>query len=989
MVILTCILDDGTSQIIDLYGTEKVAMNYMFTDPGRLSTDGSYSQVFRIPGTDRNLSFFGLLSNPNVITDFSFHKKVKASLSVDTIPVSVGHVQVLKAYRTSNGYTEIEINFYAETPDLTREIGSKMLSDIDYSSLDHDMTFENVTTGDGIDRWKYAVIDRGYKFSEQGEVGVRPIVSTINPIYPSEMSLMIREFWLFDKILTEAGFSYELSDIQAEMEAVYIPFVNSKWNKSTTTPAQFLFSAYRTSSLSVAAGAESVVTSLTETLDPNSDFDPTTGIYTAPFTGYFTFRLWATNDPTASSGIASNYRRMRLVDNTTNTALYSQMSTPQNGTLTKNIQSNDVILFLETGQEIVMKVYNQAAGSFLGGSDINTGTGWSLVNTSDGLAGLPMNIAANAPNVRQIDFILDVLKKYNLVCIPNRNIPKLIKFQPFVSYIGSGNTLDWTSKIDNNKDIVISPTTDYQKKQLTFTYAKGNDAGSEIFNKEGKRIYGDYKIQGYTIDPTDHANDFAQGEETISLIAQSTPCNTVNGTSTVIPKFVDASGEFVDPGLRYLYPSASTNMFAIYNEVSGDGELVTGINCPNHYSVTNADLNDDDLNFAPETPLHIITSNPFNNLFNKYYRSYLNEIYSPSARRMQCHMNLDINDVVSFQFSDRIFIIDSWWRLLSISNFEIGQNESVQCEFVKLIDSQLDCDSTPYQITTAGIVQFQLPDETLTFGTEDCCNRYGYNWSEDDSRCYAFGAGTGERPDRPNGVTTDIDGASQGLSFDSNLGANRYTFQMVNKSDISPDTLFSVIAGSDITIEDGNEHAFVAGEKLYLKADKRGAAVIGKNTRAMHGGLHMGGGWYDNDYSKPDAQSQYGVIQYIGEGSFTNTSTEIPILIEGYEHLNIEEGSALNCVLVVSLMKWNVATGKIDDTRSSSFAFTAYKVDGEAKKSSVHTNYDFGGLHAVSLEIDTTTNVNEHRLSLTMGGGGHPHTNMKIAASLIYTQIKE
>jgi hypothetical protein len=236
---------------------------------------------------------------------------------------------------------------------------------------------------------------------------------------------------------------------------------------------------------------------------------------------------------------------------------------------------------------------------------------------------------------------------------------------------------------------------------------------------------------------------------------------------------------------------------------------------------------------------------------------------------------------------------------------------------------------------------------------------------------------------------TDIDGASQGLSFEGNSNANRYTFQMVNKSSVSPDTLFSFIAGSDITIEDGNEHAFVAGEKLFLKQGKRGAVVIGKNTRALHGGLHMGGGWMGNDYSKPDAQSQYGVIQYIGEGNFATSSTKVPILIEGYEHLNIEEGAAVNCVLNVSVMQWDNVGNTIGDTRSSQFSFTAYKVGGEAKKSTVHQVFDFGGLSSLSLDIDTTSKTDEHRLSLSMAGGGHPYDNMKIAATLMYTQIKE
>jgi len=983
MVHLTLTHDSGESVTLDLYESEKAALNLQFSDPATLTTQGSFSQVFRVPGTSRNLAFFGMLGNVNAVSDFSFHKKVAAVYTFNTIPVSVGHVQVLKVVKTSTDYVDIEINFYAETPDLTRQLGSKMLSELDYSDLEHDMTFDNVVNGDPSDRWFYGLIDRGYKFSQLGETGTRPIIELDTPIYPSEAALLIREFWLFDKIIREAGFSFTTADIQDQMESVYVPFVTSKWNKSTTTPSQYLFSAYLTSNLFVDSSDDfEDVAGLTETLDANGDLNATTGVYTAPFTGWFTFRLWATNDPTGTGSF--NYRQMRLVKNTTDT-VYLQSTSPSNGATTKNMQSNDVVLFLETGDTLKMMVYNTEDGNFLGGSDDPAlGTGWALVNTSDGLAGLPISIAMNAPKVKQIDFILDVMKKYNLVFLPDRNLPKQLFFQPFKDYVGSGNTLDWTKKIDTTYDQVISPTTSYQKKELSFTYSQGSDVASELFKKEGQRIYGDYKVQGFTVNPTDHPNDFAQDSNSVQLTAQSTPCNTIGGSSVIVPKFVDSTGEFVEPGLRFVYINGVATV-ALYNDGTSSSELAE-IRTVGHYSSSNPTVSDNDLNFAPETPLHLITSNPYNNLFNTYYRDYLNEIYSPSARRLECRMTLDINDVTSFQFSDRIFIIDSWWRLIKISNFEIGQGGSVQCEFVKLVDSQLDCDSTPFQITTQGIVQFQSPGGGIGFGTEDCCNRYQYNWNSSNSKCYANGFGTGGS--RPNGIVTDIGGGNMGLSGESGTGANRFMLSMTNKSVVSAETLFSFVAGSDVTIEQGNMNSLVAGEHLFLKQNKKGATVIGKNTRAVHGGIHMGGGWFGNDHTNPDAQSQYGVIQYIGEGDFTTVLTEIPLLIEGYEHLNIEDGSSLNCILNVSILKWDSIGSTISDYRAAQFSFAAYKA-GDAKKSSVHQVYDFGGMGNTTLEIDTTTNTAEHRLSLKMAGLGHPHLNVKIAASLIYTQIKE
>lgn len=985
-VILTLVSDSGNTCDVDLYGVEKIPMNFAFTNPSELAVEGGGSWNFRIPASETNLSFFGDVSNVNFVGEFSFHKKVNATLTIDTIPISVGHVQVVKAYKIDNVYSEIEIVFFAETPDIAREVGSKMLSELDYTSLAHDMTFDNVLLGAA--NYKYALIDRGYKLSEQGEIGTRPVVSTANPIYPSEMALCIQEAWLFDKIITEAGFQYTTDNIISEMEAVHIPFVNSKWNKATTTAAQYLFSAYLTSNLTVTAGTDyEDVTLLTETLDANGDLNATTGVWTAPFTGWFTFRLWATNDPTATSGVFNNTRSMRLSKN--GVPVYLQATSPLPALTTRNFQSNDVILFLEAGDLLKMEVNNGATGQFIGGtSDPALGTGWALTNTSDALAGLPIDIGANAPKIQQIDLLKDILKKYNLVMVPDRNIPKLLHFEPFGDYIGGGNTLDWTSKLDYSKDQVISPTTDYQGRVLTFTYSKGTDAASELFNKEGKRIYGDYKIEGYTVNPTDHPNDFARGDKAVQLLAQSTPCNTISGTSNVVPKFVDSAGEFVDPGLRYLYIIDDGCYIALYDEGILDGVL-TNVNAANHYSVVNASINDNDLNFAPETPLHLIAANPYNNLFNKYWRPYLNELYSPSARRLECYMMLDINDITSFGFDDKIWIIDAWYRLLSISNYEVGIDEPVQCEFMRLLDVELDCESTPYQITTQGIVQFIDSESVIGFGTEDCCNRYNYEWNPTNDRCYAF---TNEgRPNRPNGVTTEVTGGNFGLSFDGSNVANRYTAQMVNRADISPETIFSYLAGTDVTIGKGNPNTLAVGEHIIVDDNLRGVSAVGKNIKVFAPGQHLGGGWFGDDYANADGQCQHGVIPYIGEGDLSMLLSELPITIEGIagKHLTIDEGAALNCVLTVSLMQFDTGTGLISDTRSSQFAFTAYKIGGDAKKSTVHQVYDFGNFHPLSLNIDTTTNTNEHRLSISAAGVGHPYSNLKVAAHLTYTQIKE
>ena len=973
----------GNTAILDLYDAEKIALNFAFTDPGDFAVVGSRTWQFRIPASDKNIAFFGDVGNINYTGSFAFQNKVKATLQVQTITIASGHLQVVRAYKLNNEYTEIEIVFYAETPDIVRDIGNKYLADLDYTELAHDMTYDNVVNGST--NWKYALIDRGYKFSEDGSVNTRPVVSTINPVFPSEMTLMVRESWLFGKIIREAGFNFTTSNILPTMDEVFVPYARYKWNRSSTIVAQVLFGAYLTANTSVPTNTEVQLTGFTEVSDPSGSFNAATGIYTAPFTGWFTFRIFATNLPTPPYA-DSNIRWMILRNVSDNVVRYVQSTTSYDGFAIRNQQSADITLYMNLGDQLKMSVKNEAEGTCLSGLGLpSEGTGWLLVNTSDALAGLPMDIAANAPNITQIDFIRDVIKKYNMVVVPDRIIPKLIHFEPFVNYIGSGNALDWTQKLHYEKDIVINPTTDEQRKELYFSYSKGNDIASELFNKEGQRIYGDYKVEGYVVNPNDLPNDFSQGNGGVQLVAQSTPCETIRNTANVVPKFVDASGEFVEPGLRFLYVQNANAYIALYDEGIGDGVL-TSVNTACHYSVTNPTLTDDDLNFAPETPLHTITANPYNNLFNRFYREYLNEIYSPNARKIECYMLLDITDINTFKFSDKIWIIDAWYRLLSIANYEVGSTEPVQCTFMRLLDAQADCEYIPERITTGGVVEFINGDGDRSFGSESCCNRYGYNWSADEGRCFAFGSGG---VDRPNGVTTEITGGNFGLSIEGQSVRN--AGMMTNGSDISLDTQFSFIAGTDITIGENNTNLVAVGRHLIVDPNLRGVAAFGKNAKVFSGGLHLGGGWFADDKTNADGQSQYGVIPYIGEGNFTTNSTQIPITIEGIanKHLVIDEGAAMNCTLNISIIEWNVATGLIDKTRSSSFSFTAYKVNNEAKQSTIHTNYTFGTLNAITLHIDTTTDVLQHRFALSMSGGGHPHNNMKIAATLTYTQIKE
>ena len=337
----------------------------------------------------------------------------------------------------------------------------------------------------------------------------------------------------------------------------------------------------------------------------------------------------------------------------------------------------------------------------------------------------------NAPDMRQIDFITSIQKMFNLVFVADKTLPNTLKIEPMVEYIASGNTLDWSQKLDLSKDIMYSPTTDLQKAKFSFTYASDSDFFNSVYTDNG-RTYGRYEV---TEADFEVINEFATGEEKVELAFASTPSAPVENTDVVVPKFLNSEGQFVQPKPRILYYFADffVNM---YDEVSGD-VVQTAVKCLNNYSTMNATVTDSDLNFAPEIPPHTIIANPYNNLYNRWWRNYYRELFDGQARILEGMFALTLNDIFTFQFSDKIWIIDSWWRVLDIEGYVVGEQDMTKVKLIRVLDINNDCDLKPVSANLDQSLNWETPNGDPATITQDCCLRFGYNWNSAKNNCYS------------------------------------------------------------------------------------------------------------------------------------------------------------------------------------------------------------------------------------------------------------
>lgn len=946
---------DDKFVILDTFQNDSIAVNKLFSDVTTFETRGSFSQTFRIPLTANNAEFFGAVDNPN-FTSFDFQTKIEAELCVGTIPIYNGYCQVKKVVSKEMVDTELELIFFADTPSLTASLKEKKISELSaLSSLNHEMTHANVVSPPANTLW--TLIERGQKFSQDIETpSTRQIFNTNTPLYVGDLTPAVNALFLWKKIFEEAGFTYNSTFIDDTLVDYWIVFNNSEAVKTTLTPEAVTFAVTNAADYDFDALTGTILNltsgnGFTEAFDNGGNV--VGGVFTAPYYAQFTFRFLI-KVKKATVGTAASSLGARLINPTTNevhiaidgTSNYSCLVYEDDTFYT--YQFTKTYLFNE-GEEVALAVRVQNNLTNGNGWTIEASSGFELVTTSTPIQGADVDMNANAPDYKQVDFIRDMIKAHYLVFVPDINEPKKITVEPFSTYIGSGSTRDWTKLIEvgRDKDIVIYPTSDIQNKNLKFTYTAGGEYLSEIFTKQGSRVYGQKEINNTS-------NDFATGEQRVELTLRSTPCNEIPGTSIPVPKFVNESGAYIVPGARMLY-SAGTASVALFNEVTEAGEL-TEVPILSHYSNILPSVTDYDLNFAPETALQVINSSPFNNLYNLYYARSYNELYSPESRIMEAYFSLPLTDFRLVQFSDKIFIKDTYWRVLEIGSYFVGRTELTFVKLAKLVGEIRDCEFIPYAITTAGKVLFRNGAGDSVAGSETCCARYGYQWDTDRGECFASSLGGRDRTQIPS---------PQEVTASLSKGFNN----SVSGSSNDP-----IITGDNNTIGINSPNSGVLGSGNQIANDAGTTLVVGQSVKALHSGVHYGN-------SETPMRAQGGVMILQGEGDYAASGDGIEIQFNG-NRLNIDDGSVWACELSVALID---GTNK---QHAASFAFMIVK-DGTSGAGTVTTIFENGALNTISLNVDTITDTALHIFKVNSTGIlGYPFNDVKISGSLKYTQVK-
>jgi hypothetical protein len=966
---------------VDLYPLESISQNFNFQDVGTFAPLGDFSREFRVPASDRNIEAFGLLDS-FTFSDTSnvYGTKIPAEIRVDTLPIIRGHVRVIKTFKKNDVLADFQLCFYGQAPDLFRAIGDKLLNQIDYlEELNRTINYDEITTPAGELTW--GLVDRGQKWDNTGTLNSRPIANSEQPLYSADFTPFLNAWTIFSRIISEAGFTMTPTPLEAIISGYYCPWINARNLVTVETVADFYFNAGYTTQTAL---TDDNFFDFPALVDNGGNID-NNYFFVAPVEGFYSFRFWANVQPIGGFGAnvgGVKFYRFPVASPTGQIVVNYEVAvsgTDQNNGNNQRVLFTTIPIYMQAGERVGPYTEFNGTPNFFGdlNNDPLNGTGWELFayfrNWGDTL-----DVAGNSPNIKQVDFVKDILAMHAAVIVPSRTVPNEVTIMPIVDYIGSGVDVDWTNKLDISKDITLSPTTDIQKRNFLFSYKAGGDFMSKLYTENG-RTYGQYQIlDGYTVNVNTPPNEFVSGDSNVKLTAESTPATYIDGTNIPIPKFINDKGDFIAPNLRFLF-LADVARIRMYDDGSNTVENVDA-NIFNHYSSVNASVIDYDLNFNPETPLHSIVTNPFRNLFNEYWRDYLNSLYNPETRILEAYFALELTDILSFSYADRIFIKDSYWRIIEISDYKIGLYESVKVKLIKLVEPAPDCELVPVNVIInedmTQAVEFEDYSGNPQPATQNCCIRYGYTWEPVLAQCLSFG----------EPIITDPGGGGSFASTMFNSGTDGQPANVIAKSSntaINVDNTFSVFVGEKMTIEQGNQNTLAVGERLKMEGANRASALLGRNAYANIAGLHFGAG--DRTISEDEGASQTGLVVFTNANTLTASGQTIELFPSNdvLTRLSLPDKTTWVCFYILHASDINGFF--IYETGS----FYLEKIGGVTAASApvVISSDDSGGTVTLTFTIDTATNTTQHRFKITSGGTGFPQ-DINANLTVHYSQLR-
>jgi hypothetical protein len=713
---LFAVNNNDETVLLQLSDDAPIKMNLSVAEINPFTPSSFYSQVFRLPGIGQNIKFFQDVYSVNG-TSFNPAAAAQAWILSDGALFSIGNLNIQAVY-TSNrtGNIEYEVYFLGDTSDLATSIGEGGMNTIDASSLNHTLTYANVTgswaaTGGATAGLKdgnvlYPLIEWGYTYGTGATDKNLPVQNTLShgfaesftagataALQMEQLKPAIRVKWLFDKILSDAGYIYDSTFLDSDYFGSLYMVSDSVARPLFPNPSGTCQVTADTFTVNIAT--EKVVPFATTFNNLDQAFNTTTHIWTAPVAGTFDFVSYGkARAPVGNSQSSAAFKAKGYINGI---LVYDSGVLTTYGAAYREWTWDPIPLSLAKGDTVEVRIENMSFG--------NAATVFydSVFNCIDGPNQVVMSsFLPDDTILKKIDFLRSVIRMFNLVFEPSKTVQKSFVIEPWIDWVQLGGILDWTRFFDGSSDLQASPVFFDQQRILKFGAADDED----WLNKKWQDQYkNDYMFRQF-----DSQIKLIKGNQEIDLQFAPTPLQSIPSKTTQYPNWVFPSLGRIQPGdpdqpssgqmqpiapraRIYHYNGLQSNPIPwyLYNGVSGSGTGVAQNSYPlvSPYSSWPPDqFSTVNLNFLSKQQLWSSASSyvaeTSQDLYSVYWSEYVNWIYDPYNRKVSLTLRLSPAEVLGLKFNDRIWIKDTWYFVQMVHDYEVGDYALLKVDLVKV-----------------------------------------------------------------------------------------------------------------------------------------------------------------------------------------------------------------------------------------------------------------------------------------------------------------
>ena len=297
-------------------------------------------------------------------------------------------------------------------------------------------------------------------------------------------------------------------------------------------------------------------------------------------------------------------------------------------------------------------------------------------------------------DIKQKDFIMSLVKMFNLYIEPDPNNKKNLIIEPRDDFYSS-DVVDWSEKLDNSQSVESVPMGALNHKEYLYTYKQDKDYYNNLYFDTYGEVYGqeDFEIQ----------NEFLKDEYKTEVIFSPTQNVGQEWYDRVIPtiiKFDEKNGvQRTESNIRILQWGGmkSTDQQWIHSNKANVDTFYSTYPYAGMYDDPYSPTQVLDFDLSKE----IYYSNVFDNvvtftdntLFNKYHLKFLQEIVDVNSKVVTAYFYLTPSDIKNLSFKKQYYFGGQYFRLNKIENYNPSRPVT-KCEFLKLKLSEVFSPST-------------------------------------------------------------------------------------------------------------------------------------------------------------------------------------------------------------------------------------------------------------------------------------------------------